>query len=735
MKKAQITVFVILGIVILILVGLALFVRNYLTLPDKPVLVDKEMQPLKQGIEECLYLSGKQGLIKIGLQGGFVNPRRYNLNPNPAIPTMSNSFLFDSSIEDFDDATILPYWAYMASGNDCTSSCGFSSQRPLLYSRYGSLAIEAQLDDYITENSRTCIDEVIADFQSKNYNITEKNQNNINNINDFIVKTTIAEKDVLIELQYPLIIKSRSKTHTLSRFETELGINFKKIYDTATRIVNVISNPSHPYLERLTIESIAPYALTSNSELPPIAQTVESFGAKGKSYWALPAVQEKIIEIIGDNTGNIQIQGSLNNIMPLVIFDETKKNLYNNYYLSLDSREYKFDVSQYLITFNYVPWWPAYIKIRPSSGAVIKPEKATSFFPFSVMFKKYIFYYDISYPVMIQIIDPDAFFGEGYAFQFGYEVNVRNTKPMAGDFTLFDIPAEKMSLFCDENQKKSGLIEVISKDKATNQPLPALIYYSCGRESCEIGETALDLSGGVSRLKKGFPLCIDGMVTPSLEGYFGHSSRLSTQKDVEASTEVYLEKYMDMRVKVKKMLLGETLFLHVLGHYYSEWGLLEDRIYDLGNDEWGIVTLTRMPETGEAEFIQVFEFRQGEPIEDIELITGKYTVEITLFKDLGPGKALNEVRFEGFCKDTDDGEVCVDPIVFDSSFVMGSIIIDENLAFEITDSDLSRDRLTFYVPGINLDDVNSLEDDIDALELSHITYSESPTEAILPKFS
>ncbi|MFH1364769.1 MAG: hypothetical protein ABIH52_03890, partial [Candidatus Aenigmatarchaeota archaeon] len=458
-RKSQITVFVILGLVLLIMVGLALFLRNYIITPENtPIAIDKELQPLKQGIEECLYLSGKEGIIRLGMQGGYINPREYNINPNPVVPTISNSFLFDPDTSQLEDATIVPYWAYMNSDNECRSGCTFSSQRPFLYSNQGSLAIEAQLDEFIEENSKECIDEVIETFTEKNYEITGE---------AYSFKTTIAENDVLIELTYPLTIKSTRKTFKLSRFNTELGINFKKIYDTATRIIEVIANPTHPYLERLTIESIAPYALTIDSDLPPIAQTVETFSSRGKSMWFMPDIEEKVSELIDENIGNIQVQRTKNNVMPLVIFDDTKRNYYDNYYFSLDSVDRQYDVSNYLISFNYVPWWDSYIKVRPSSGILVKPESASSFFPLSTVFKKYIFYYDISYPVMIQIIDPNAFFGEGYTFQYGYEVNVRNTQPMAGDFTMFEVPSETVSLFCDENQRRSGNIEIVTKDKIT----------------------------------------------------------------------------------------------------------------------------------------------------------------------------------------------------------------------------------------------------------------------------
>ena len=69
-KRGQITVFVIIGLLILIVIGSMIYFNQISDLK----LVDpknKEVVPIKLFVENCLTKTGKNALVKIGRQGGY----------------------------------------------------------------------------------------------------------------------------------------------------------------------------------------------------------------------------------------------------------------------------------------------------------------------------------------------------------------------------------------------------------------------------------------------------------------------------------------------------------------------------------------------------------------------------------------------------------------------------------------------------------------------------------------
>jgi hypothetical protein len=723
MKKAQITTFVILGLIILILAGIGLFLKSYLARQDQPIAVDKEFEPLRQGIEECMYLSGKEGIIKIGMQGGYINPRTY-FSANPQSPTEGKALTLTPT-----STILIPYWSYLSSPNR-EMAFSFNSGMPPIYPRTMSTSIEAQMDSYLIENTESCISTIIQNFQDKGYAITKGNPT---------FETTVTEKNLIIELKQELAISKDEKTTTLSQFRTDLGLNFKRIYDTAQKIITTIGSEDAQFLEKSTIEYLAPYSLNTDSELPPFAQMMTS-SLEGEHVWALPEVKETIKTVLSDNINNIQVQGSANNVMPLVLNDDLKAALYDQYYFSIDTEEEKADVSPYLIYFTYLPSWEPYVAIRPSRGALIRPESVRTYFPIPMAFQKYIFYYDISYPVLIEIHEPDAFLGEGYTFQFAYEVNIRNTKPITGNIEMIDIPSSPPSLFCDPIMRTTDTITITSKEFTTQNTIPGVaLRFSCATESCD-----LDPTGQNGVMQTTLPLCLDGRIVPERQGYFGHAEMLTTQAGTTASVTAEIERIKDVKVYIKKALVGKTINAEG-GLFSTTWDLLPDMQYTLGNDEWGILTFTRIPEPGEDEYTVTTRFLWNETSATVPLVTGSYRMEAQLFRDLGPGKVLPEVRFpeKEYCGGgvLGIGEECttVGPLVFNETFILGSISFDESAPFNITRA--MTDNLTVIIPAFDVEAIIapiSDFEDVQALELTNLaitnTTNSTLVQVLMPRF-
>ena len=80
-KKAQVTVFIIIGILILFVTGMIFFLTKYtiqeqITEEGAPVIasVPTAFQPIQSFTENCLSSSAKRGLLILGEQGGHIYP-------------------------------------------------------------------------------------------------------------------------------------------------------------------------------------------------------------------------------------------------------------------------------------------------------------------------------------------------------------------------------------------------------------------------------------------------------------------------------------------------------------------------------------------------------------------------------------------------------------------------------------------------------------------------------------
>lgn len=73
-KRGQVTLFVILGIVIVALLVLVLYARQTIFFPTTPENLNSLMNDINDEIIQCIGDVNKDPIIRIGLQGGYLNP-------------------------------------------------------------------------------------------------------------------------------------------------------------------------------------------------------------------------------------------------------------------------------------------------------------------------------------------------------------------------------------------------------------------------------------------------------------------------------------------------------------------------------------------------------------------------------------------------------------------------------------------------------------------------------------
>lgn len=206
-KRGQITLFIIIGIILLVMIGLVLFTEKEVKVKDVPIPAD--IKPVKLYVENCIQSVGPFGLYLIGMQGGFIEP-------SPIAIRTHYSEIAYAYYEGVEILISLP--------------------------RIGS-----QFSKYIENQLPTCINNFEA---FKEFDITA---------GEIKANTIFTEKDTIVNVKYPLTIKKGDSITELSDFSATFPIRLKKIYNDVRTIVDKeLDNPEQidiTYLQETGMDS------------------------------------------------------------------------------------------------------------------------------------------------------------------------------------------------------------------------------------------------------------------------------------------------------------------------------------------------------------------------------------------------------------------------------------------------------------------------------------------------
>ncbi|NQU78853.1 hypothetical protein HQ545_03730, partial [Candidatus Woesearchaeota archaeon] len=233
-RKAQITVFMIIGIILLFSSALMLYIRGQVMegIPDEfvPTVaeVPLEAQPIKIFVEDCMKRAATSALNQMGLHSGYLDPSNRDTSGKVFLQGISPTESDGLKMMD-NDKSMMPYWWHMNSPNDCVGTCQFDSFRPALRKDAGEPSIEGQLDYFIENNLATCLD---------NFDIFRQTGFGIDINGPIVSDARITEEDVSLFLEYPISAQKSGKKIDINRYFIRLDINFKQIYDFSTEVTN-----------------------------------------------------------------------------------------------------------------------------------------------------------------------------------------------------------------------------------------------------------------------------------------------------------------------------------------------------------------------------------------------------------------------------------------------------------------------------------------------------------------
>ncbi len=681
-KKGQVTVFLIIGVLLLAGFATVSYLNADKTVKKIDVTVPPELLPVKNYISSCVDTIATEAIVRIGKNGGYIGlndedkkytETSFKINENFA-PTEQDGIVF---FKGFDWK--IPYWQYFESSNTCKEKCSCSSKKPDLYDTQNS--IQKQIERYIDANLKTCIklDQI-------------KGYDKLTGAKEYKSQVIIGERDVSIILDYPIEAQKGEKTIKNQYFDTQIPVRLKRMYEIADDLAKKEKN--FTYLERQGMAVLSSFAKLDENALPPFADSELDPSGSGM-MWIKSEVAAKVQNLFSIYVPALMLADSAN-------FVERENLRYAAFILPNKFPDYDISAS-----FTYLNTWPLYfnIKGRGVEGEMIGPESmGSSFFQF-IGLRRYNYYYDVSYPVLVRLHDKNSFKGKGFDFYFALESNIRSNKPINCSGPLKETPSALIggNLLCKSNQYCSNVTVNVTDGYTGKQINDAKLTYTCVSTSCPVDRIN---PFNKTSIKYVVPQCFNAKLSASKDGY---SSSYTTgsffcNQNYEKPIKIYPSVELNVTVKKKKLTKGNF-----------GWEMQEQNEESLYTNEKAIIVLDRVKESDFDEDFSATTVLQGpEKGRTMSLIPGKYTGSIIILYEL-PDQFGNEkivIPAEHVHEDGGllgkDVDYDLEEIVFNKTFLVGMTVFkDMTTPIEFTVDNL-KGRKSIKFLAIAMGDLDNL---------------------------
>jgi hypothetical protein len=621
-KRGQVTIFVIIGILIVLIIGLGIYTATRVT--EEKVIIPQlqgDAGPIQLYIEACLNEVGTQGLNELGMHGGYIYPTSpeytgTRLIYDPYEPSESDGTQLD--IKNLNSS--IPYWYYFKSEQQCWH-CQFNTNMPTLNS------MEQQLNKYINKNLGLCLKN-FSSFEDQGYIIKE--------LNSVSADTKIAESTVNFMINYSIEITRNRELTKADLFYKEVNIPLKKYYTIARNITALQANTG--FLDAFTLYLIGQYSGLDFKKLPPIGEYSSGYTT---IFWSKTSTKMNFESLLISNIPLFRINGTSNNFnITRVPRTSVAGRMYAGMILHLmniqEQKDLNLDTKE--VNFIYLGQ-PTYMNINPSDGELVSPSvsgknmgdlgSTTGGLMSGVKPDQYYnFFYDISYPVIVTIQDNTP--GKEYVFVFAVQANLKQNKRMrdwiegngtidwsrdyvkmnindpSGGATLYDpISGENYTFtqsgptkkfFCNSDQKLSGEIKLRTYDSITSQSLNEVtVTHNCGNyASCYLGISQYNSTFDESIFSDKMPLCAGGYLLLEKPDYLPKRIPLTTNYEENNNLgAVYLEPIFTKNVTLKKFMIQRD-YKNIGPATVAVGYKMSNSFEELGKNDTVVLRLTRV---------------------------------------------------------------------------------------------------------------------------------------------
>jgi hypothetical protein len=256
-KKAQISIFVILGIIIIGGIALFFILRSDLFKTNIP----SDLKPVYDYYISCIEEQAETGLFISESKGGYIE--------SPDFSPGSMHMPFSNQLDFFGIG--VPYWYYV-SGN------GVSIEQ--IPSRTN---IQNQLNKYISENLYCDF----SDFERQGFEVE---------LSEATAKTSISDNLVSVDLNQRISISKEEISWTKNTHLIKVNTNFGKLYDLARKIYS--NQRASNFLEEYGIDVLRLYAPVDGVEL-----------TCAPLVWNQQEIKQELVTALEPNVQAIKLRG------------------------------------------------------------------------------------------------------------------------------------------------------------------------------------------------------------------------------------------------------------------------------------------------------------------------------------------------------------------------------------------------------------------------------------------
>lgn len=509
MRKGQLTLFIILGLVALVIVGVVIMLPSGNKVKSEQSEQDKAL--VTEYVQGCLQTSAKETLKSMGTHGGFVNTDAFKHGIDQR----------DTQVIQIPEQEIV-LWHEIHPCAENPAGCMSNNRPPLCAPSVRNCPVATD------KNTNPKIKSIQEQLEQETSNQVVACTQFATVFPDLIITpkgeakviATIREDSIAIDMNYPLdIIASDKQKVSINKFSTKLDVKLPALYRFAAKVQTAESQLG--FLENIFLHLHSIYS-GSKTELPPIRE-VQLFG-RDTNMWFQPAVKDIIEKDLLPFMNFVQIVNAKESYVPLdagvddPAYRSYAEGAYRYMAIKLDD-----EIVPYSVQVEY-PGTPMYLSINGGKNP-LKPNTfggaAGDIFGTmtGIRFTQYRFKYDLAFPVIIHVTDTSAFSGEGFNLDFGLEANIKNNYPLnvsANITTVRNSGGPEIDL-TDPLQLVNHIYKIQIKDKHTGTPVSnAAVYFECN-ERYYMGDTSADGTW----LGK-MPYCLTGgAIQVQAKGYMG----------------------------------------------------------------------------------------------------------------------------------------------------------------------------------------------------------------------
>jgi len=207
MKRGQVSIFMVLGILILLTFIIAMSLQVEKEVIEKDTIEEKS-DPIQNYIKSCLFSVTEKAINKVSLQGGYLNPRGDSIYDEPGDGAFRHVYYFLNN-------NILPY---VLDKNQIT-----------LRSKE---EIEKIISNYINVEIKNCLD--FSTFKKEGIEIEQTGE----------LTTAVIISDNLVSsaLSIPLLVKQGEKLTKIKTIKTDVPLRLGQLYKLASIILQDTKN-------------------------------------------------------------------------------------------------------------------------------------------------------------------------------------------------------------------------------------------------------------------------------------------------------------------------------------------------------------------------------------------------------------------------------------------------------------------------------------------------------------